>query len=214
MTGLVRKAMLLSVCGLLFAGAAFAAVPHAPNCTTPTFIRLVGHTNPADPVGVFTVTVRDLAGNTIENSGVVVDFSGCSDTKLADAQDAPQTVDCPTKTVRALTNASGVATFTIKGAGVTAAFPTGEIGPCATIYADGVNLTTAGVPVALFDLSGDGLTAADRSLWDSDFFNPPAIGYWVRSDFDGSTILTAADRSLWDTAFFSGLQASGGPYCP
>ncbi len=88
MTGLVRKAILLSVCGLLFAGAAFASVPSATNSTLPAGVKLVGTpAGVADPSGQFTVTVRDLANNLIANSAVVIDVSGCTpDIKIQSTQ--------------------------------------------------------------------------------------------------------------------------------
>jgi hypothetical protein len=215
MTGLVRKAILLSVCGLMFAGVAMASVPNKANSTIPAVIKLVGHNNPADPAGTFTVTVRDLGGNTIQNSGVVVDLSGCvPDTRLGDAQDAPQTVDCPTKTVRTLTDASGVATFTIKAGSNNAGNSPGynsQIVGCGVIFADGVNLGE--VIVATFDQDGTaGLGANDLAAWFSDFFS---TNYYGRSDYDGNFALGANDLAIWFNAFFgNGSINSASPYCP
>jgi hypothetical protein len=80
MTGLVRKATLLSVCGLLAASAALANVPDPAQSIVPTGIRLVGQSaGTPSPVGLFQVTVKDLAGNLIANSNVVIDFSGMPD---------------------------------------------------------------------------------------------------------------------------------------
>ena len=80
MTGLVRKATLLTACGMLLAAAAMAGVPSAANSTTPGAVLLVGRNvaGPDTTDGVFQVVVRDLANNPINASAVVVDFAAAS----------------------------------------------------------------------------------------------------------------------------------------
>ena len=213
MTGLVRKAMLLSVCGLLFAGAAMASVPSAANSTVPTGIKLVGTSGGvADPLGQFTVTVRDLAGSLIPNSAVVIDVSGNTpDIKIQSTQPfAGLTTDCTTKTVRALTNVGGVATFRIVGRstpGAAATFLKGKI------FADGVLLTPSGITIAAYDLDGSGgVGANDLSVWVGDFLGSIPAG---RSDLDFSGGLGANDLSVWVGGFLgAGSTASATPVCP
>ncbi len=211
MTGLVRKAMLLSVLGLLVAGAAFASVPNPANSTIPVGITLVGTTaGVADPYGQFTVTVRDFSNNLIPNSSVILDFSANTpDIKIQSTQPfAGLTTDCTTKTVRALTNASGVATFRIVGSSigpVTSGFTKG------TVLADGVVL--GHTEVAALDLDGvGGAGANDLSVWTAYFLATQAAG---AGDYDYNGSLGANDLSVWVAAFLSaGSTVSSSPNCP
>src|SRR5690349_16839879 len=120
MTGLVRKATLLSVCGLFVAGAAMASVPSATNSTMQTgglppgngkVIHLIGANGATlSTVGDYTVTVRDIANNPIQNSSVVLDFTQCgtTDAVIASTQlEAGVTLACSTKSICAPTEASG-----------------------------------------------------------------------------------------------------------
>src|SRR5678816_3135222 len=117
MTGLVRKVTLFAVCGVLAASAAFASVPSAANSTAPNCVALVGNTGGVlDVAGQFTVIVRDVANVPINNSLVVVDFSGCSGLTLCSTGAfAGVTLDCGTQTARAFTSAGGSVTFRIGG---------------------------------------------------------------------------------------------------
>jgi hypothetical protein len=209
MTGLVRKATLLSVCGLLAASVAFANVPDPSQSIVPAGVSVVGQAaGVADPLGAFTVTVKDLAGNNIANSSVVVDFSGMSDIVLCSASLDGSTVDCALSTVRAFTNGSGNVTFRVLG-GSTGAFST--LAPAVTVFADGVLLSTIGG--AAYDLNNaGGVAAADLSIWLTDAGsgqNP------VRSDYDFSGAVGAADLSKWlILAGGGGSSTSCGAPCP
>jgi hypothetical protein len=229
MTGLVRKATLLSVCGLFVAGAAMASVPSATNSSLGKVIHLVGATSGvlSTTVGDYTVTVRDIANNPIQNSSLVLDFTNCGtgDVRIASGQlEAGLTTDCPTKSVRALTNASGVFTFKVMGNSQNPAG--GAVGlavPCLRIFADGVLLdpqhagTFAGVKavlVAPYDESGtNGFTAADLPSFVGDLFHVPAT-YYARSDFDGNGLLSALDLSNQVGAFFAGSWNATAAVCP
>jgi hypothetical protein len=220
MTGLVRKATLLSVCGLLAASAAFASVPDPANSTFDRAkLNLVGHdgVGSADTFSPFLVHVEDLAGNPIQGSLVVVDFSACTDVQFCEDQLGNSTADCPTMTVRAATDVNGDVTFyIIGGALIDIGDPDGSPCDCVEIYADGVNIVeVADEPVnaGTFDLDNDsGIGGADLALWLSDFgggANPP------RADYDhdqADDCLTGggvggADLSLWLSAFGGGLSA-------
>jgi hypothetical protein len=116
MTGLVRKATLLGVCGLLTASIALANVPDPARSIVPTFIYVVGSINGGanpDPVGLGTVTVRDFANNPIVGALVTLDFSGCCDINLCDAGVGHS---CAARTVSGLTNGAGQFSFTVLGA--------------------------------------------------------------------------------------------------
>jgi hypothetical protein len=210
MTGLVRKATLLAVCGVLAASAAFASVPSPANSTVPGCVALVAsNAGTIDPAGQFTVTVRDLANLPINNSLVVVDFSSASSLVLCNTGTfAGVTVDCGTQTARAFTGAGGTVTFRIAGHAANAggnqppypAFNDGKI------FADGVLL---GSPtVQAYDNDGVGMGAGDLSAFLGDFFggNNPS-----RADYDCSGGLGASDLSAWLTVFFA---SNGVTNCP
>ena len=219
MTGLVRKAMLLAVCGLLTAGVAMAHVPDPANseCVNtgaqllglncPKAIYVVGDdgTGVADPIGQFCVTVRDFNNVPIQNSSVVIDFSNC-DVQLCAEQDVPNVtdindgvqVDCISKTVRKLTDASGVACFSVKGK--TKAFiDCTALKACVEIFADGVFLCAVDAPI--YDLVAqdgeDGLNPNDLSLWLYLSGNCPDGPYRGNYDCTNQGILDPNDLSLW-----------------
>jgi len=211
MTGLVRKATLFAVCGLLAASAAFASVPSPANSECPPCISLVGEDGAGtiDPVGEFCVTVRDLANAPINNSLVVVDLSLCSGLILCDNNELGFVVDCGTQTVRGFTDPTGVICFRIKGCANNSGGNTLPVNPynCARIFADGVLLCQPSV--SAYDHDCNGMGPADLSAWLGDFFggNDPS-----RSDYDCTgPPLGPADLSAWLTVFFAGGSASNCP---
>ena len=115
MTGLVRKATLLAVLGLMAASVARGWDPRShPEHHVPTFIDLVAcKAGVADPYGAFTVTVNDAAGNPVQGCEVKVVFA--SDLKIYNTMTG-LTVDCAARSVTAVSDATGVANFTITGA--------------------------------------------------------------------------------------------------
>jgi hypothetical protein len=116
MTGLVRKATLLGVCGLFVASAALASVPDPAKSSIPNWLivtgpRINGGANP-DPVGAHTIIVRDFASQPINGATVIIDFSTCCDINLCSGEVGH---DCVARTVSGLTNASGQFSFTVRG---------------------------------------------------------------------------------------------------
>jgi hypothetical protein len=226
MTGLVRKATLFGACGLLLAGSAMAAVPSPANSTIPTHIRVVAsNAGVADPLGNFSVNVRDLANNPVANSSVVIDFTGCEG-KVCQATSLTlgQVVDCVTNTVRSVSDISGNVSFNVLGAdGIVPPKPVGPGVGCASILADGVNLGPVTViyhdPNGLVSGGSDGMNITDTSSVLGDIFvNGIFVG---RSDFDESTTLSIVDFSFALTAALgtggassAGCVASGSSYCP
>ena len=216
MTGLVRKAILLSAAGCLIASAAMAGVPSPGNSSTPPCISLVGNlAGVADPVGSFTVTVRDLANNPLNGASVVVDLSGCTDLVMcANQLDGAALVNCAAKTSRKFTNLAGQVSFIVLG-GSTGSGNATTLLAGAKIYANG---TLIGSPTAAaFDLDGaGGVGINDLSVWLTDFgtFGNPAFG---RSDFDCSGTVGINDLSVWLTEFGNGTSAAScgaGNLCP
>lgn len=216
MTGLLRKATLFAVCGLLAASAAFASVPSPTNTENkPACISLVGDdgAGTTDPIGEFCITVRDLANLAINNSLVVVDFSACSGLTICDNNEFGATVDCATYTVRAFTDVNGLVCFRIKGH----ANNSGKTLPinaydCGRLYADGVLLNT--FSVSAYDQNGTGMGPADLASWLGDFFggsDPSRSDYDCSESVSGPPGVGPADLALWLTAFFAGGSSSNCP---
>ena len=207
MTGLVRKAMLLTAAGCLIASAAMAGVPSPGNSTSPPCISLVGSlAGTPDLVGQFTVTVRDLANNPLNGASVVVDFSAASDIRICSNQlDAGALVNCAAKTTRKFTNLAGQVTFIVLGGSNGSGNATTLLGG-ARIYANGTLI--ASPTASVFDLDGsNGVGINDLSVWLTDFGTTgnPAFG---RSDYDCSGTVGINDLSVWLTEFGLGSSAA------
>ena len=203
MTGLVRKATLFAVCGVLAASAAFAGVPSPGNSTVPGCVTLVGSSVgvPDSVAGKFCVTVRDLANNPLNGSSVAIDISGRADLRFCNNQlNANYIQNCAAGTVRAFTNATGVACFTLLGS---SQGPAVTLGGGGRIYADGVLIGTPGVSAYDID-GGSGVGANDLSAWLIDFGSGNAYG---RSDYDCSGGVGANDLSLWLITFGTGASS-------
>jgi hypothetical protein len=221
MTGLVRKATLLSGALLLVAGVAMAGVPSAANSTLPAGIQYVGSQGGVvDAKGQAIVTVRDAGNNPVINSTVELLFGACatavpSDLNLDDVQPFPGlAVNCAGNVVVAVTNASGQATFRIVGGA--AALPGNNPGittPCCTVRADGQVLGTLRVGAYDLNTSG-GVNAADQSLFLSTLFASPA-GYRCRADYNGDGLCNSADLSkILSVQFGAGSGTSAvAPFC-
>lgn len=219
MTGLVRKATLLAVCGLMvMAATALAGIPDPSKCTVPTFIDLVGTAvGTPDSRGTFTITVLDMNLNPVQNCQTILDFSACTESRLCDNQlDTTKVVDCPTRTVRGFTNASGHITFTVIGAAKNAPPSVPGAGSnCVNILAGGVSLGLA--TAAVFDQNGaqtnNGVDLTDAIAvlrdWGSGI-------YFGRSDLDHDGLLGLTDaikdlRVVGDGTSSNGCTTT---YCP
>jgi hypothetical protein len=207
MTGLVRKAMLLTAAGCLIASAAMAGVPSPGNSVVPPCISLVGNlAGVPDVAGSFTVTVRDLANNPLNGASVVVDLSGCTDISMCgDQLDPSAIVNCAAKTTRKFTNLAGQVSFIVLGGSNGSGNATTLLAG-AKVYANG---TLIGSPTAsAFDLDGvGGVGINDLSAWLTDFGTPgnPSFG---RSDYDCSGTVGINDLSLWLSEFGLGSSAA------
>jgi len=217
MTGLVRKASLLAVLGILAtATVAGAGVPDPAQCVIPSFFDLVAcKDGVVDSYGAFTVTVNDAGGNPMP--GVAVEIVFASDLYIYSAI-AGLTVNCTDNSVMAMTDASGVAYFTIPGAtintnGVAAGSGLGG----AAIYANDIALGTA--TVAVYDENGAATTAGvevtDLAAWLGDFAKVGTIGYKGRSDFNHNGAVEVVDLSTWLVRFASQNSSQNcGTLCP
>jgi hypothetical protein len=233
----MQRLLRISLTALTVALAFFAA-PAAmagPRKEAPTFlsrqgsfpcaIALVGldsQGNP-DPAGAFSVSITDIAGNPVDGSAVVLDFSDCPDISICSAQAFPVVhVDCANHWVAGFTNSLGQVTFTVVGGG-SGHQPCSSIA-CMRVYADWV-LLTDGINHPLGSVSimdedgGSGVGAADLSRLIADSFSQT---YCARSDLDHAVgcifSVGAADVSHWLTSFFKGYVNDCGSisagYCP
>jgi len=208
MTGLVRKASLLVVLGLLAATAALAGVPDPTMCTLPTFVDLVsydasGNVYQGAPV---TVVVNDAAGNPIQGCDVTISFN--DDVMIYDTQESPIVVSA--RTVTLTSGSDGVVVFHIGGAGKNSGATGTYTGlAAATITACGVTLCTANVTA--YDENGalgtPGVTGVDMSVWGIDYLS----GLYIpRSDFNHNGALDGVDLSTWGIAYLAGYTYGNG----
>jgi len=223
MTGLLRKAMLFSCAGVMAASYVMAAVPDPTTSTVPCGINLVGiKSGQADIKGQFTVVVRDLAGNPIAGSALVLDFNGCEiDIRICTPQPGytggtALSADCTAPpggvgSINAVTDGSGTANLRIVGgARNTFSHAPGEGFKCATLYADGVNL--GNVNIGAYDQDGSGgITPVDQAHQLSDNFDFPGV-YRGRSDHDCSNSDTPVDLGLQISADLE-VMSSCAVYC-
>jgi len=196
MTRLVRKASFLAACGLLIASVSLAGVPSAINSAIGSGVQLGGLVTAGGATDAFvtkTITVRDGSNALISGSNVVLNFATChsGDIKLGSAQTFHVgNFNCAARTVYALTNGTGVATFRIAGNN-TSATPAISTA-CATVVADGQLL--GNLLVSTFDLNASaGVNAADPAVWLGD--KNSGI-YRSRSDFDANGTVNPADGAV------------------
>jgi len=212
MTGLVRKATLLAVCGLLTAGAAMAHVPDPANSecnnvgatslglvSSKAIVYVSGNSGGVpDPISEFCVTVRDFNNIPIENSSVVLDFAACDLQLCTNPLDPDAIVDCVSQTVRKLTDVNGVACFKVMGKTRPGAVCVGAPKDCFRVFADGVFLCSGDAPTLdlVTQLGEDGLNANDLSrflqMWLVCGNSLPRGNYSVENQ-----IIDANDLSVW-----------------
>jgi hypothetical protein len=158
--------------------------------------------NAIDPAMAATYTIRDAFNNLVGNATIVITFTNCTNADIRLCAVQPNhpgpLFNCAAKTVTAVTNSSGVATFLIGGYAASGpGNPAGVHDGCATVQVDGVpfgNLT-----VGAFDQNGSaGTNPADLSNWlgDRQAFIANVANYRGRSDFNGSGTVDPADGSL------------------
>jgi hypothetical protein len=238
MTGVVRKAALLAVLGLVVASSAMAGIPYSATSTVPAFFDVYACNNYPDPLSavnpkygfVNRVVVRDIDGLPVPNCPVSLTF--CPDVKLYDAVPGhpEQIVVCDPvtgkTTITAIAGPDGVAQFYLVGATnhVAAGNPVGTGAGCVTIVACGISFGTATATV--FDQNGvagiRGTDPGDLPCWLSDFGKQgqPGYGYKGRSDYNHANGIDPGDVSVW--LFVYGLANSsqscgtlcGGPLAP
>jgi hypothetical protein len=216
MTGVVRKATLLAVLGIVVASSAMAGIPSLAHSTVPAFFDVYACKNSIpDPLNAVNlkygflnkVTILDVGGFPVVNCPVSLTF--CADVKLYDAVPghAEQLMSCDIvtgkSTITVITDAFGVAQFYLIGASlnVAAGNPAGTGAGCVTITAGGVPFGTA--TATAFDQNGiagvRGVDPGDVSCWLSDFGKQglPGYGYKGRSDYSHVNGVDPGDVSIW-----------------
>ena len=223
MTGLVRKATLLSVGGLLIAGAAMAGLPNAANSDIPASISIFDdNADVSASLPDQRLVIRDENNIPVPNATVVFDFttgasanrgvgiqSNCPDAsvEICLVQPSPYvgqpgaTVG-PGEVITFVTDANGELFVTIIGSGINVTPDPAGRPVCAHIYAGSVAMGTVIVTMTTYNLEPDAeLNFFDGSRWlDDEGADPPT--YNSRSDyqgdgdvdfFDGSLLLVALD---------------------
>jgi len=211
MTGLVRRAALLSLGGLFVARSAMACLPSGTFSTFPpnNCVKLVGkNLSGLADAGTFTIIVRTGGGNLVPNSNVVLDFSSCPDVHMASQADllglagnpnAGLTENAVFKTVtRAAGPANGQAlgavSFTLLGGSTGGGNGSGVL--CARVIADNVQIGM--LTIAVYDWDGSRtIDAGDLSGALGDMFAPGSGSTAkARSDFDCNGAINAGDLSV------------------
>lgn len=230
MTGLVRKATIFAVLGLVAATSAMAGIPSPANSTLPTplFFDVYGcKTSVADPLNAVNavtgflnkVTIRDIGNFPVVNCLVTLTF--CNDVKLYNAVPghAELIVSCSPSAISATTDINGVAQFYLVGSTInTNGVATGAGVGCISINACGVDFGTATATV--FDENGaapgvKGVEGGDLSAWLGDFGKKAIIGYKGRSDFNHNASVEGGDLSIWLKVFGLGNSSQTcGTLCP
>jgi hypothetical protein len=224
MTGLVRKATLLCVGGLLLAGAAMAGVPSPANSTFPAHVILAGMNGP-NPTGLACnnaltsniFIIRDANNAPVVGETVTLDFVSCNpatEIVLSSYQSDASSITCATKTVTKSTDGTGTVNMLVTGGGTNP--PLGNTGlkiACCKVYAGNALMTT--LKVAIMDLNGvGGVAGTDAGICLS------GIGYYglsggidnyPRYDMDGDGDVDGTDRSRVISIIGAVDGVGGGP---
>ncbi len=178
--------------------------PSPSQSSTPTIIRLVGQNGAGvtDPIGTFTIVVRDLAASPMANVSVVVELAA-PDVVFCASQDANFAVLSGMR-VQAFTDAAGRVTGRIRGAGSGPAVQTtGNSG--FRVFACGSLIGTG--KLTAFDLDGGGgINAGDLSVLLEDFVTDP---HHARCDYDNNGSISGNDLSMFLTVFSTASSAVG-----
>jgi hypothetical protein len=167
----------LLLLGLYAASAPAGAlgVPSPQNSTIPTYFQLC-------PLGdlMQSVVVRDIAGQPVANSVVLIDFCACPGVTLCAPMPGGPSTFSSTCQANAVTDANGVAAFPIRGGGVCS-------GPV-PVTADGVLLGNVNLVVSPDQDGSLVVDGADAAILGAKIGGPDRTG-----DLDGNGVVDAAD---------------------
>ncbi len=177
----------------------------------------------------FTLTVNDGGGAVVGGTAVTLDLFAPTDVTIAAVQDPAYVWACATKTISAPTNAVGMVTFVVRGAGRNS-LPFGGIGPGAfdqiDVYADGgvfgpvlLKSITAVTPdengAGLGGTVTNGVDPGDGAFFRFDLFNYSVTA--GRSDLNCDGLVDAPDGAILRDFQFNDLASLAPqltPYCP
>jgi len=178
-------ALLLLLC-CAWPAVATAGIPYAGNSTVPYRILAC----PAGDVR-FEVVVRDIANRPVVGSYVVLNFSTCPSVVFCDDCCPGLTFDRQARTVTAVSDVNGVATFPLKMGGLC---PTGYV----VVRADGFLLGNWSIGISP-DRDGNLLVNATDATMVHDLIGTSDLS----ADLDGDGAVTEADVS-WLTGLHGG----------
>lgn len=204
----LAMALLFVVLGAPIGWARTACPPSASDSSVPLGISLVGQAGTPDPVGTVSYVIRGVGGPPVPGAFVSLDFSACTDVRVATDVVAPGTiVNCAMHTVSGTADVTGRVTFRIVGSGISGTNRT--VPACLAAYADGVLLPPS--IVSTFDLDGrNGVDAMDLSLFAGDLYSGQ---YRPRSDYDFDGRLDAIDLGLFARTLSGGGSVASGSAC-
>jgi len=225
---LVRKATLLTACGLMIAAWATAGVPNPAKTAlaSTAVIASAGRDGasgaPNSQSNILAlgsipnnrIVVRDVNDAPVAGSSVVVDFQPCNtaDIQVCSVQTQPGlSILCGGgfRNVTLSADGSGVAFFRLIGNSnsIVGAVPPGTTTACAKVYADGILVLTA--KVASYDFDGSvGVGGSDLAR----FFQEPAgpsPAPNTRGDYDGDGTIGGTDLFY----FFAVVSTDAGSSC-
>jgi hypothetical protein len=191
-----------------------AQVPSAATSAVPSHVLIVGtHGGTPDSAGQFSIIVRDAGNNPLAGVTVTLDFSRCSDVRLANTQTAGTTLSCAHNSVSRTTDAAGQASFNIVGASIgrCAGLSEDSGADCVRVCAN--NVVLASIEAAVLDLDGasatpggDGLSVVDLSLLATEF---NAGLYRARSDYDHNGAIGGGDLTILRNALRRAQAGAG-----
>ena len=221
MRAFVAAATLLLAAGLSREALATTPVPSGSTSTIVAILPLGGFTAAgADPLCECVMIIRDIQNNPIPSSVVTIDFSACAagEVRLGSVAHHPGLiVNCAAKTVSAVTNAMGIATFRIIGASNLSSGNEPGVGDwCATVRADGVLLASISVATPDFNGAsglplGPGIDGLDTAL----FARARYSAYRSTANFIGPPgTLDGQDTAAFARFRFGSGSLDNGPFCP
>lgn len=176
----VRYACVLLAIAMILPATASSSVPSPGYSTVPACLS-------ACPQGdiPFAVVVRDLAGNPVAMSSVVLDVSQCAQVQVCPAQDPAVVWDPGLRTLRGFTGAAGQITFHVRAGGLCP-------GSGIRVFADGIALLPFPIPVASPDQD------ASLSVYGNDRQLLEAGAYATGKDLNCDGVRDAADVAVFE----------------
>ena len=222
MKRLVPVVALVTFVGLVPVATATTPVPTRSTSTIPTIVSLAGFApgDVVDPRCETVFIVRDALNNPLPNSVVMIDFSACvaGEVRIGSQPMFPGLfVNCSARTVAAITNAFGIATFRIVGASNLSTGSEPAVGDgCAAVIADGIILGSVSVATPDFNgASGPPLALGIDGLDTALFSKARYSSYRSTANLVGPAgTIDGQDTVLFASFRFGQGSVTNGPFCP